>query len=114
MSKTANVSVDARANENIERTLRRFRRACDRAGIRGQARRNRFYEKPSDQRRRQVRKQEQKRRRAERKAQKRQERRLTKLKARARSLEMMNHDPSQLTPVPRRQQPAEPQVRQAG
>jgi small subunit ribosomal protein S21 len=86
MPKKPNVSITVRTDERIEKALRRFARACQRAGIASTLRRKRYHEKPSDERRRKLRKQERNRRRAERKAQQRAERRWQRLKKRTRTL----------------------------
>jgi len=86
MSREANVSVTVRSNEPIEKALRRFKRMCERAGISKTVRGKRFYEKPSDERRRELRKQERNRRRAERKAQERQDRKMRRARQRTNTL----------------------------
>ena len=62
------VSVTVRRDEPLERALKRFKRMCERVGIRKLVRERERYEKPSDQKRRELRKQVRNRRRAERKA----------------------------------------------
>jgi small subunit ribosomal protein S21 len=39
-------SVQIRENENFDITLRRFKRACEKAGLISEMRRHEFYEKP--------------------------------------------------------------------
>lgn len=39
-------------NESIDRALRRFKRLCNNEGIFSEAKRNNFYDKPSERRRR--------------------------------------------------------------
>jgi small subunit ribosomal protein S21 len=46
--------VVVRDNESFEQALRRFKRKCEKAGILSEVKRRRFYEKPSDQRKRQM------------------------------------------------------------
>ena len=46
-----NVRMRVRQGEQIRDALRRFRRICDRAGLRKSIRRMEFYRKPSVQRR---------------------------------------------------------------
>jgi len=86
MSTKPNVVYTVRKDEPIEKALRRFKRLCERAGIKKKVRAKRFYEKPSDQRRRQLRKQIRNRRRAERKAKQAVERRMKKARRRSASL----------------------------
>jgi len=46
--------VSVRDNESFEQALRRFKRKCEKAGILSEVKRRRFYEKPSEQRKRQM------------------------------------------------------------
>ena len=46
------VRIELRHNENIDSALRRLRRSCTRAGLARGRRAKRFYEKPSERRRR--------------------------------------------------------------
>lgn len=85
LSKTPNVTVTVSKDEPIERALRRFKRMCERAGIKKILRAKRHYEKPSEERRRDARKQVRNRRRAERKAQERQQRKMKKAGSQQRS-----------------------------
>jgi small subunit ribosomal protein S21 len=71
-----NVSVVVKRDEPVERALRRFKRLCERAGITKIVRGKRYYEKPSDVRRRETRKSLRNRRRAERKSKERMQRKL--------------------------------------
>ena len=49
------VRVEGRAGENLEKLLRRFKKACQREGIIGKSRQNNFrFEKPSDKKRRKL------------------------------------------------------------
>ena len=43
-------------DENFERALRRFKKKCEKAGILSDLRKHRHYEKPSERRRRSMRK----------------------------------------------------------
>jgi len=45
-------SVKVRENENFDAALRRFKRACEKAGILSELRRREFYEKPTQERKR--------------------------------------------------------------
>lgn len=45
-------SVKVRENEPFEYALRRFKRACEKAGIMSEMRRREFYEKPTQERKR--------------------------------------------------------------
>jgi small subunit ribosomal protein S21 len=44
--------IQVRIGESLEKALRRFKRVCSTEGIFSDEKRNRFYEKPSDARRR--------------------------------------------------------------
>ena len=46
--------VTVRDNESFEQALRRFKRKCEKAGILSEVKRRRFYEKPSDRRKREM------------------------------------------------------------
>jgi small subunit ribosomal protein S21 len=46
--------VIVRDNESFEQALRRFKRKCEKSGILSEVKRRRFYEKPSEQRKRQM------------------------------------------------------------
>ncbi len=47
------VKVTAKGpHENFRKLLRRFKKACDNAGVMREIKRNAYYEKPSDKRRR--------------------------------------------------------------
>ena len=63
-----NVVVKVGKDEPIEKALRKFKRLCDKMGIKKEAKARRYYEKPSDARRRELRKAERNRRKAQRKA----------------------------------------------
>ena len=45
-------SVKVRENEPFEYALRRFKRACEKAGVLAETRRREFYEKPTQERKR--------------------------------------------------------------
>jgi len=45
-------SVKVRENENFDAALRRFKRACEKAGILSELRRREYYEKPTQERKR--------------------------------------------------------------
>ena len=45
-------SVRVRENEHFDAALRRFKRACEKAGILAELRRREFYEKPTQERKR--------------------------------------------------------------
>jgi small subunit ribosomal protein S21 len=45
-------SVRIRENENFDAALRRFKRACEKAGILSELRSREFYEKPTQERKR--------------------------------------------------------------
>ena len=46
------VKLRVRDRESIQDAVRRFRKMCERSGLRKEMRRKEHYEKPSDQRRR--------------------------------------------------------------
>jgi len=46
------IRVEARSGEPIERTLRRFKKQCEKEGLTKDIKKNAFYEKPSERRRR--------------------------------------------------------------
>ena len=45
-------SVRVKENESIDAALRRFKRACEKAGVLTELRRREFYEKPTQERKR--------------------------------------------------------------
>jgi small subunit ribosomal protein S21 len=45
-------SVKVRENEHFDAALRRFKRACEKAGILSELRRREYYEKPTQERKR--------------------------------------------------------------
>ena len=46
------IRVQAKANEPLEKTLRRLRKLCNNEGVTRDLKRHAFYEKPSERRRR--------------------------------------------------------------
>jgi len=46
------IRIQLRKNEPLEKTLRRFKRICDNEEVFSQLKRNTYYEKPSDRKRR--------------------------------------------------------------
>jgi small subunit ribosomal protein S21 len=48
------VRVEGRAGENMEKLLRRFKKACEKEGLTKQLRQNQHFEKPSDKKRRKL------------------------------------------------------------
>ena len=50
------IKVKARGNESIDQLLRRFKKMCEKEGLTKQMKRNSYYEKPSERRRRRFRK----------------------------------------------------------
>jgi small subunit ribosomal protein S21 len=50
------IKVKARGNESVEQMLRRFKKMCEKEGLTKQIKRNSYYEKPSERRRRRIRK----------------------------------------------------------
>ena len=46
------IRVKARTNESLEGMLRRFKKVCEKEGLTRDIKRNAFYEKPSEVRRR--------------------------------------------------------------
>ncbi len=50
------VRVRPRGNESIQQMLKRFKRLCQREGLTRDMKRHSYYEKPSERKRRQVRK----------------------------------------------------------
>ncbi|MDC3379308.1 30S ribosomal protein S21 [Planctomycetota bacterium] len=81
-----NVQVILKRDENIERALRRFKRLCEKANIKKIVRAKRYYEKPSDQKRREIRKSLRNRRRADFKAEQRKQRKLARARRKQRGL----------------------------
>lgn len=50
------IRVKVRNNESIEQMVRRFKKLCEKEGLTRDIKRNSYYEKPSERRRRKVRK----------------------------------------------------------
>ncbi len=50
------VKVKARGSESVEQMLRRFKKMCEKEGLTKDMKRNSYYEKPSERRRRRQRK----------------------------------------------------------
>lgn len=48
--------ICARGNESVEQMLKRFKKLCEKEGLTKEVKRNSYYEKPSERRRRQLRK----------------------------------------------------------
>lgn len=46
------IKIKIGSNEPFERAVRRFTRACQKSGILAEVKRNKYYEKPSDERKR--------------------------------------------------------------
>ncbi|MDY7010799.1 MAG: 30S ribosomal protein S21 [Planctomycetota bacterium] len=49
------IKVRARGNESVQQMLRRFKKMCEKEGLIRDIKRNSYYEKPSEQRRRRIR-----------------------------------------------------------
>ena len=52
------VRVKARGNETVEQMLRRLKKICEKEGLNRDIKRNSYYEKPSERKRRRQRKSE--------------------------------------------------------
>lgn len=50
------IKIRPRGNESIQQMLKRFKRLCQREGLTRDMKRNSYYEKPSERRRRKLRK----------------------------------------------------------
>jgi len=50
------IRVKARSNESVEQMVRRFKKLCEKEGLTRDIKRNSYYEKPSERRRRKERK----------------------------------------------------------
>lgn len=50
------IRVKVRSNESVEQMVRRFKKLCEKEGLTRDIKRNSYYEKPSERRRRKVRK----------------------------------------------------------
>ncbi len=49
------IRVETRPNESLERALRRFKKQCEKEGLTKDIKKNSFYEKPSERKRRKYR-----------------------------------------------------------
>lgn len=52
----SSIKVKARGNESVEQMLKRFKKMCEKEGLNKEIKRNSYYEKPSERRRRRLRK----------------------------------------------------------
>jgi small subunit ribosomal protein S21 len=59
------IRVKSRAGEGVEQMLRRFKKLCEKEGLTKDIKRKEFYEKPSERRRRAMRKSQNRRLRGE-------------------------------------------------
>ncbi|MBA2479582.1 MAG: 30S ribosomal protein S21 [Planctomycetes bacterium] len=50
------IRVEARNGEPLEKTLRRFKKRCEKEGLTKDIKKNLYYDKPSERRRREARK----------------------------------------------------------
>lgn len=50
------IRVKVRGNESVEQMVRRFKKLCEKEGLTRDIKRNAYFEKPSERRRRKVRK----------------------------------------------------------
>jgi small subunit ribosomal protein S21 len=50
------VKIKTRGDESIDQMLRRFKKMCEKEGLTKEMKRNSYYEKPSERRRRRIRK----------------------------------------------------------
>jgi len=50
------IKVKSRGGESVEQMLRRFKKMCEKEGLTKDIKRNSYYEKPSERRRRRARK----------------------------------------------------------
>ena len=50
------IKVKTRSNESIQQMIKRFKKICEKEGLVKDIKRNSYYEKPSDRRRRRMRK----------------------------------------------------------
>ena len=55
-AKVCMIRVRARANETVEQMVRRFKKLCEKEGLTRDIKRCSYYEKPSERRRRRLRK----------------------------------------------------------
>ena len=50
------IKVKAKGNESVEQMIKRFKKMCEKEGLTRDIKRNSYYEKPSERRRRRIRK----------------------------------------------------------
>ena len=50
------LKIRSRGNETVEQMLKRFKKLCEKEGLTKEIKRNTYYEKPSERKRRQLRK----------------------------------------------------------
>lgn len=50
------IKVKARGNESVEQMVKRFKKMCEKEGLTKDIKRNAYYEKPSERKRRRMRK----------------------------------------------------------
>jgi small subunit ribosomal protein S21 len=50
------IKVKTRGNESVEQMIKRFKKMCEKEGLTKDIKRNMYYEKPSERRRRRARK----------------------------------------------------------
>ena len=50
------LKIRSRGNESVEQMLKRFKKLCEKEGLTKEIKRNSYYEKPSERRRRAMRK----------------------------------------------------------
>ena len=50
------IKIKARGNESVQQMLRRFKKMCEKEGLTKDIKRTSYYEKPSERRRRRLRK----------------------------------------------------------
>jgi len=50
------LKVRQRGNESVQQMLKRFKKLCEKEGLNKEIKKNSYYEKPSERRRRQLRK----------------------------------------------------------
>lgn len=54
------IRIETRKDEPIEKALKRFKKQCEKEGLTKDIKKNSYYEKPSERKRRRLRKQEKK------------------------------------------------------
>ena len=50
------IKVKAKGNESVQQMMKRFKKMCEKEGLTRDIKRNSYYEKPSERRRRRIRK----------------------------------------------------------